>query len=59
MTVAKIHGAEFPIRKIFSNDFNFKIPLYQRPYSWTTEEAGELFDDLTYVVHCSAQHEIG
>ena len=47
MTVAKIHGAEFPIRKIFSNDFNFTIPLYQRPYSWTTEEAGELLDDLT------------
>ena len=46
MTVAKIHGAEYPIRKIFSNDFNFKIPLYQRPYSWTTEEAEELFDDL-------------
>ena len=46
MTIAKIHGAEFPIRKIFSNDFNFKIPLYQRPYSWTTEQAGELLDDL-------------
>ena len=47
MTVAKIHGAEFPIRKIFSNDFNFTIPLYQRPYSWTTEQACELLDDLT------------
>lgn len=46
MTIAKIHGSEYPIRKIFSNDFNFKIPLYQRPYSWTTEQAGELFDDL-------------
>jgi uncharacterized protein with ParB-like and HNH nuclease domain len=46
MTVAKIHGAEFPVRKIFSNDFNFNIPLYQRPYSWTTEQAGELVDDL-------------
>jgi hypothetical protein len=46
MTVAKIHGAEFPIRKIFSDDFNFTIPLYQRPYSWTTEEAGELLDDV-------------
>ena len=46
MTVSKIHGAEFPIRKIFSNDFNFKIPLYQRPYSWTTDQAGELLDDL-------------
>ena len=51
MTVAKIHGAEFPIRKIFSNDFNFKIPLYQRPYSWTTEQAGELLDDLLTEPH--------
>jgi len=46
MTIAKIHGAEYPIRKIFSNDFNFSIPLYQRPYSWTTEQAGELLEDL-------------
>jgi uncharacterized protein with ParB-like and HNH nuclease domain len=46
MAVAKIHGSEHPIKKIFSNDFNFKVPLYQRPYSWTTEQAGELFDDL-------------
>jgi hypothetical protein len=46
MTIAKIHGSEHPIRKIFSNDFNFKVPLYQRPYSWTTEQAGELLDDL-------------
>jgi hypothetical protein len=46
MTIAKIHGSEHPIRKIFSNDFNFKVPLYQRPYSWATEQAGELLDDL-------------
>ena len=46
MSIAKIHGAEYPIRKIFSNDFVFRIPLYQRPYSWTTEQAGELLDDL-------------
>ena len=46
MTIAKIHGSEYPIRKIFSNDFNFKVPLYQRPYSWTIEQAGELLDDL-------------
>ena len=50
MTVAKIHGAEFPIRKTFSNDFNFTIPLYQRPYSWTTEQACELLDDLTELI---------
>jgi uncharacterized protein with ParB-like and HNH nuclease domain len=43
---ARIHGAEYPIKKIFSDDFVFNIPLYQRPYSWTTEHAGELLDDL-------------
>ena len=42
----KISGAEYPIKKIFSDDFDFIIPSYQRPYAWTTEEAGELFDDL-------------
>ncbi len=46
MTITKIHGAEYLIRKIFSNDFNFAIPHYQRPYSWTTEQAGELLDDV-------------
>jgi hypothetical protein len=50
MTIAKIHGSEYPIRKIFSNDFNFKVPLYQRPYSWTTEQAGELLADLVSLV---------
>ena len=42
----RIHGAEYPIKKIFSDDFVFNIPLYQRPYAWTTEHAGELLDDL-------------
>jgi Protein of unknown function DUF262/Protein of unknown function (DUF1524) len=43
---AKITGAEYPLAKIFSSDFDYEIPPYQRPYAWTKEEAGELFDDL-------------
>ena len=58
MSVAKIHGAEFPVRKIFSNDFNFRIPLYQRPYSWTTEEAGELLDDLISFIGLNSSQAI-
>lgn len=42
----KISGAEFKLSDIFSKRFEFEIPPYQRPYSWTTEEAGQLFDDL-------------
>lgn len=37
---------EQPIAKIFSDDYVFRIPGYQRPYAWTTEQARELLDDL-------------
>jgi hypothetical protein len=42
----KISGAEHPLAKIFSSEFDYFIPSYQRPYAWTTDEAGELFSDL-------------
>jgi hypothetical protein len=41
-----IVATEKPISSIFSNDFVFHIPSYQRPYAWTTEQARELYDDL-------------
>lgn len=37
---------EQAVQKVFSDDYVFRIPDYQRPYSWTTEEARELFEDL-------------
>ena len=43
-----INAKELPTVKIFNNDYRFEIPDYQRPYSWTTEEVGELLDDLKY-----------
>lgn len=42
----KISGAEYPLAKIFSSDFDYSIPSYQRPYAWTEVQAGELFSDL-------------
>ncbi|MCK9534932.1 MAG: DUF262 domain-containing HNH endonuclease family protein [Pseudomonas sp.] len=42
----KISGAEYPLAKIFSSDFDFVIPPYQRPYAWTDDQVLELFDDL-------------
>lgn len=42
----KISGAEHPLAKIFSSDFDYAIPSYQRPYAWTEVQAGELFSDL-------------
>lgn len=42
----RIKGAEYPLAKIFSSDFDYDIPSFQRPYAWTEEETGELFNDL-------------
>ena len=42
----KISGAEFPLAKIFSSDFQYVIPSYQRPYTWEEQHASVLFDDL-------------
>ena len=45
-----IKAAELPIVSIFNDTYRFSIPDYQRPYSWTTEQTGELLDDLLYAV---------
>lgn len=41
-----ITAHEHPIRQIFSDEFAFTIPTYQRPYSWGIDQAEELIDDL-------------
>lgn len=41
-----ISGSEYPLAKIFSSDFDYSIPSYQRPYAWTELQAGDLFADL-------------
>ena len=43
---SKITGKEYSLSKIFSKDFDYHIPSYQRPYAWTEEETETLFDDL-------------
>jgi hypothetical protein len=42
----KLVAHEQPISRIFSDDYVFRIPPYQRPYAWNEEQAGELFADL-------------
>ena len=34
------------IREIFEGSYQFEIPDYQRPYAWTTEQAGDITDFL-------------
>lgn len=53
----KIKGAEYPLSKIFSSDFDYEIPSYQRPYAWTEDETGDLFDDLYDFYMTEAEEE--
>lgn len=54
--MSEITGHEYQLLKIFSSDFEYHIPAYQRPYAWTVEEAGTLFDDL-YSFYTSEQED--
>lgn len=37
---------ESPVSEIFSDNFLFEIPNYQRPYAWKVEQALELISDI-------------
>jgi hypothetical protein len=41
--------------RLLSDPFRFRIPSFQRPYSWTTKEAGQLLDDLTLALEEQAE----
>lgn len=42
-----IKAEEKVLAKIFSDDYSFQIPYYQRPYAWTDKETGELLSDIS------------
>ena len=42
----RIEAGEKQIAAIFSDNYAFTIPPYQRPYAWEIQQARELFDDL-------------
>lgn len=46
MTQNTFGAKEIALDKLFSNDYIFTIPGYQRPYSWTKEEVEALLNDL-------------
>ena len=41
-----INAIPLPLRDIFNNSKNYIIPDYQRPYSWTSDECTQLWEDL-------------
>ncbi len=46
MTQNTFEAKEIALDKLFSNDYIFTVPGYQRPYSWTKEEVEALLNDL-------------
>ena len=40
---AKITATEQNLDKVFSDEYFFEVPSYQRPYAWTTEQVDELW----------------
>jgi len=41
-----LNAKEQSLAKVFSDDYVFTIPGYQRPYAWGRDQAQELLDDL-------------
>ncbi|MBF4625370.1 DUF262 domain-containing protein [Clavibacter sp. VKM Ac-2872] len=41
-----LKAAEINLGKLFTDDYNFVIPEYQRPYTWGPEETMRLLSDL-------------
>lgn len=43
----ELSAGEIQLYRVFSSDYDFHIPDYQRPYAWEEEQALQLLDDLT------------
>ncbi|MCX5399819.1 DUF262 domain-containing protein [Streptomyces sp. NBC_00102] len=42
----QLEAQEVSLHKVFSSDYEFRIPDYQRPYAWDVEQAVQLLNDL-------------
>jgi uncharacterized protein with ParB-like and HNH nuclease domain len=42
----KLEAHEMRLSTVFSSDYEFAIPNYQRPYTWGVEQATQLLEDL-------------
>ncbi len=43
----RIEAAHKKVAEVFSKDYSFTIPAYQRPYAWETTQVEELLTDLS------------
>jgi len=49
-----IEAKEVEISKLFSPDYIFEIPIYQRPLSWNSENFNQLFEDIEDAINNEA-----
>lgn len=57
MTNGKIEADKKVLQKVFSADFWFLIPEYQRSYVWQSENIQDLIDDLYYAFTHKRENE--
>src|ERR1700720_3932492 len=46
MELEPIKAGQERLSRVFSDEFAFAIPTYQRPYAWEREQAEALLDDI-------------
>ena len=47
ITLEPIKAGQEKLERVFSNDYAFSIPTYQRPYAWEVEHVQALLNDIT------------
>jgi uncharacterized protein with ParB-like and HNH nuclease domain len=52
----EIEAKEVKVAKLFSSDFIFEIPIYQRPLSWETDNFDILFEDIFDAINDNEIH---
>ena len=53
----RIEAAHKEISEVFSKDYAFTIPAYQRPYAWETTQVDELLTDITEAMNPQSKSE--
>lgn len=43
---SELHCETVDLHTLFSHRYQFSVPEFQRPYTWSTREAGQLFEDI-------------
>lgn len=51
MELEPIKAGQERLARVFSDEFAFAVPTYQRPYAWETEQASALLDDVLYALN--------